>query len=117
MITIIAGSRNFTNKRLMYEKMEKYKHQITAVCCGGARGADALGRQWALDNGIKILDCPADWDAYGNAAGPIRNHEMATAADFLVAFWDGKSHGTKNMIETMKRMNKHGEVIFYENNL
>ena len=51
------------------------------------------------------------------AAGPIRNKEMAQNGDFLVAFWDGKSKGTKNMIKTMKACGKHGEVIIYEKNL
>ena len=42
---------------------------------------------------------PADWDKYGKAAGFIRNEQMAQNADALVVFWDGKSRGTKNMIE------------------
>lgn len=117
MRIIIAGSRTFRNRRLVDETMEKYKAEVTAICCGGARGADALGREWALENGVEVLEFPAQWDLYGKAAGPLRNYEMAQAADFLVAFWDGKSRGTKNMIESMRRLGKHGEVIIYENNL
>ncbi len=41
----------------------------------------------------------ADWDAHGKAAGPIRNKTMIDKADGLIAFWDGKSRGTKNCIE------------------
>ena len=32
-------------------------------------------------------------------AGPLRNEKMARVADALIAFWDGKSRGTKNMID------------------
>lgn len=42
-------------------------------------------------------------DKYGNAAGPMRNEEMAKYADGLIVFWNGKSSGTKNMIECAKR--------------
>lgn len=41
----------------------------------------------------------AYWKAKGNAAGPIRNKEMIADADALIAFWDGKSKGTKNCIK------------------
>lgn len=40
----------------------------------------------------------ADWGKHGKKAGPIRNKAMIDDADALVAFWDGKSRGTKNCI-------------------
>jgi hypothetical protein len=40
---------------------------------------------------------------------------MGVNGTHLIAFWDGKSRGTKNMIETMKKMNKPVRVIM--NNL
>ena len=55
--------------------------------------------------------------AHDKAAGPIRNRQMAEYADYLIAFWDGESRGTRNMIETMKKLGKHGVVIRYDNNL
>lgn len=42
---------------------------------------------------------------------------IAEDRNFLIAFWDGKSRGTKNMIESMRRLGKHGEVVMYESNL
>lgn len=75
--------------------------------------ADTLGVAWASANGIPVKHYPADWDAYGRSAGIIRNKQMAEYADFLVAFLDGKSHGTKNMIDTMQQMGKYGRVILY----
>ena len=42
---------------------------------------------------------------------------MAEYADYLITFWDGESRGARNMIETMKKLGKHGEVIRYDNNL
>ena len=73
---------------------------------GGAKGADALGKQFAREHGIPYKEFPADWGTYHNAAGPIRNRQMAQYAikgkgsGILIAFWDGRSRGTKHMIET-----------------
>jgi hypothetical protein len=47
---------------------------------------------------------PADWDTHGRAAGVIRNKQMAEYGDMLIAFWDGESKGTKNMIDTSKKL-------------
>ena len=46
-----------------------------------------------------------NWQFYGKAAGEKRNIEMAKHANGLIAFWDGKSKGTKNMIEIAKKHN------------
>ena len=40
-------------------------------------GADELAHDIAFELGWRIEAHPADWDRYGNAAGPIRNSEMA----------------------------------------
>jgi hypothetical protein len=55
-----------------------------------------------VDNGILVKKFPADWDRYGKSAGPVRNGQMARYAQRLIAFWDGKSTGTKNMIDQAK---------------
>lgn len=44
----------------------------------------------------------------------IRNREMAKAADSLIAFWDGKSKGTANMIQTSEKMGLAVKVVRYE---
>lgn len=48
-------------------------------------------------NDPKVFE--ADWNKHGKAAGPIRNKEMVSESDGLIAFWDGKSRGTKNAID------------------
>ena len=50
----------------------------------------------------------------GIYSGSGARHEMAEYADYLVAFWDMKSSGTKHMIEAMKKCGKHGTVVPYE---
>ena len=91
----------------------KRKDLEVQIASGGARGADSLGERYAIEHNLDLKIFPANWDKFGNAAGPIRNAEMAEYADYLVAFWDGKSRGTANMIQAMKNKGKHGKVISY----
>lgn len=111
MKTIIAGTRTFTNYELMEQEIEKLGINIDEVVCGCAKGVDTLGKRWADERGIPVKQFPPDWNKYGKVAGIIRNHEMGDYADYLIAFWDGKSRGTKDMIEYMKSIGKHGSVI------
>ena len=73
------------------------------VLSGAGPGADALGERWAAMTGTPCQRYPANWEAHGRAAGPIRNALMAGDAQALIALWDGKSPGTKNMIALAKK--------------
>lgn len=62
-----------------------------------------MGEGWAKRKGIPVKRFPADWNQYGRRAGPLRNREMARYADALIAIWDGKSRGTRSMIDEALR--------------
>lgn len=114
MRTIIAGSRSFNNMGNLLYSLGKIPWRLTEIVSGGARGADKLGERLAKEESINLKVFPADWDKYGKSAGYIRNAEMAEYADALIAFWDGKSKGTKNMIETAAKKGLYVKVFFYE---
>jgi len=99
MKVIIAGSREITNKELVFHILDSNKSHITEVVCGMARGIDLFGKEWAIKNNIPVAEFPADWKGLGRKAGPIRNCQMAEYADALIAIWDGNSKGTKHMID------------------
>ncbi len=100
MRTIIAGSRGFWKPSFdIYMKFHAEGLGITQVVCGQARGPDTWGGEWAYANDIPIKYFPANWDMLGKRAGYVRNQQMADNADMLIAFWDGKSRGTKHMID------------------
>lgn len=106
---IIAGTRYFDNYALLKEYCDYMLSKKTedgeeiSILSGRASGADTLGEKYAAERGYKVLYFPADWEQYGKQAGPIRNRQMADNADALIAFWDGKSRGTKNMIEEAQK--------------
>lgn len=104
MKTIIAGSRYFTDVKLVYRAVADSDFHITEVVSGCASGIDYLGEQYAIAMGVPIKKFPADWDTYGKSAGYIRNIAMGEYADALVAVWDGKSKGTKHMIDIATKL-------------
>lgn len=122
---IIAGTRTFSDYNTLCSvvdsilKMRVYAKGYTSsdveIVCGMAKGADKLGERYAKANNIKVAYFPAEWEKYGKAAGYHRNKEMAEYASYkngfgaLIAFWDGKSKGTKMMIELA---NQHGLRCF-----
>lgn len=119
---IIAGGRNFDDTYLFESTVSKYiadlfsRHQrenpnnmdfTIEVVSGGASGADSMGEKYASFLGYPVKQFLPNWNLYGRAAGPIRNKQMAEYANedgngILIAFWDGKSKGTKSMIELAK---------------
>ena len=114
---IVAGCRDFTDYELLKEKCNFYlqdkKPENVIIVSGHASGADALGERYAQERGFGLETFPADWKAHGRAAGPIRNAQMASVAHALIAFWDGKSRGVMNMIDTAKKHNLQVAVVRY----
>ena len=106
MKTVVAGSRNLTDKNLVFGCIEKSKVAITELVSGGAQGVDLLGEAYALEKDIQVIPFWADWRRHGKAAGPIRNKKMAEYAEAAIIIWDGKSAGARNMIENMRSIGK-----------
>lgn len=112
---IVAGGRDFTDYPTLRDMLDKVLVNLdnVVIVSGSAHGADRLGEQYAKQRGLKLVMFPADWESNGKAAGPIRNRMMAEYSDYLVAFWDGKSKGTKNMIDTAREEGLQVRVKFY----
>lgn len=111
MKLIIAGSRTLTpNVDDIDAALAAWARvagiRITAIVSGKAPGADTAGEEWARARGIPVLPYPAEWERFGTAAGPKRNARMADAGDALLAFWNGHSPGTRDMIRQMERRGK-----------
>jgi len=126
---IVAGGRDFINFNLMVVNLDEilYTYENVCIVSGKAKGADQLGERYASLKGYFVAEFPAPWNdltipgaiirtrpdgsKYNIAAGPIRNNWMAEWAKagpyggFCVVFWNGKSKGSRNMINTA---NTHG---------
>lgn len=122
---IVAGSRDFDDYSLLKLTLKEYINGLdiadlsqVVIISGAARGADTLGEYFAYDYQIAVRRFPAKWDELGKRAGWVRNAEMAKYAaekhGVLFAFWDGKSRGTKNMIDLANRYGLEVHVVNYE---
>lgn len=112
---IVAGGRDFNDFELLKSKCDYYlqNQKGVLIVSGCAKGADKLGERYAKLRSLKVYRFPAEWEMYGKVAGFIRNKEMAKNADALIAFWDGKSRGTKHMIETARKIGLKIRIVKY----
>jgi type I restriction-modification system DNA methylase subunit len=110
---IIAGMRDFHDYEYFraYMKLLSPYLEITEVVSGHAPGVDTMAERWAKEHDIKLKIFPADWDKLGKRAGHVRNHQMALYADGLIAFWNGISRGTADMIKTATKEDLEGYVV------
>jgi len=130
----IVGGRDFNdiglltrkcNKFLALKRSQGYRIQ---VLCGMAKGADLLGKEYAKRINYEVIEFPANWHDleekpckvrtnnygdYNTLAGMNRNQRMRNAADAIIAFWDGESSGTKEMIDMSKKMDLLVRVVYY----
>lgn len=108
-VLIVTGSRNCEDKRFVLDKLKNHSHDKLIV--GDADGVDKIVRDVYYYATVKF----AEWDKYGDAAGPLRNSMMIKEALFTedvqsiecVAFWDGKvkNSGTLNCITMARQAN------------
>lgn len=105
----VIGSRTFSD----YQKMKEFldKKDISCIVSGGAGGADTLAEIYAKNKGIPTIIYNPDWNKYGKSAGFKRNELIIKTADEVVAFWDGKSKGTKHSIDLANMQNKNVEIV------
>jgi len=112
---IIAGSRKIKDYEYIASILDEYLDGMykPILLTGMATGPDRYGYRYAKRNKYDVEEYPADWNTHGKSAGYIRNAEMAKKATNLIAFWDGKSKGTKHMIDIAKKNKLKVKIIKY----
>lgn len=124
-VAIVAGSRAFNNyellRKTMLERFDVEEDQLTIIS-GTANGADTLGEQFAKEYNLNLIRMPADWKQFGKSAGFRRNIEMAKKAiemkldgynPHLIAFWDGESKGTEQMISIAEKVGINTTIVTF----
>lgn len=94
---LVCGGRDYgPDTARMWEILDMLDPRI--VIHGDARGADRMAGEWADFHNVRGIAHPANWEAHGRRAGPIRNQEMLDehpGIDVVVAFPGGR--GTADM--------------------
>ena len=125
MRVLVFGSRSWTDEFMVGVVLQGFLFVAQAigetltVIDGKAPGADSLAGAWyggaedgvhATHEDVQHERYAADWNRYGNAAGPIRNSRMVMEGhpNIAVGFVDGllpdgrpNSPGSKNMYERL----------------
>lgn len=104
MKVAVVGSRSFNDYNHLSWVLNQFK--ISEIISGGAIGADTLAQRYADEHLIKTVIHKPQWHIFGKSAGYKRNVLIIEKADMVVAFWDGKSKGTKHSISIAQKMNK-----------
>lgn len=107
MKVAVIGSRSLTVSNLG----DYLPQNTTEIISGGAKGVDTCAREYALSHGIKITEYLPEYEKYGKAAPLKRNITIIQNADLVLAFWDGKSKGTKFVIDNCKKLGVEVRVI------
>lgn len=102
---LVTGSRNWEDDIRIDAELARVYGEIGAFTLvhGDAPGADTLAAAIHSRGPWPIEAHPVNWrphGVYNPFAGHARNSEMVSlGADLCLAFWDGKSTGTKDCID------------------
>lgn len=107
MKVAIIGSRG-----LIVANLGNYlPYDTTEIISGGAKGIDTCAREYAMEHGIKITEFLPEYAKYGRSAPLKRNITIIQNADLVLAFWDGKSKGTKFVIDNCDKLGIEVRVV------
>ena len=108
MKVAVVGSRS-----LEILNLEKYMPSETLeIVSGGAKGIDFCAKKYALKNNINFKEFWPLYSLHGKKAPLIRNLQIIDYSDIVIVFWDGKSGGTKFVIDNCKKRNKPCDVYY-----
>ena len=103
----VIGSRNIEPENIG----DYLPKDISEIVSGGARGVDLKAREYAEEHNIKLTEFLPEYNRYKRGASLKRNIQICEYADKVLAIWDGKSRGTKFVIDYCKNNNISIEVI------
>lgn len=113
MRVAVIGSRTATQQN--YSALIRHiPSNASEIVSGGAQGIDTLARQYAKENGFILTEFLPDYDAEPEnpkAAPLMRNKKIVDYSDYILAFWDGISKGTRYTIQYAHKTNKPVKLI------
>ncbi len=113
MKVVVCGDRKWLNISIIEKRLLELPSD-TIIVQGECDGADSLARNIAREIGLDVVGFYANWNKYGNPAGPIRNIKMLdTKPHLVIAFHDDltKSRGTKHIVKEARKRGIKVEVI------
>lgn len=103
----IIGSRNCPP----IDIASHLKYIPDTIVSGGARGADTYAKEFAIKHNLKLIEFLPDYKKYGRKAPLVRNKLIVENCDCMIAFWDGKSRGTKYTLDYATKLGKPTKIV------
>ena len=111
-VVLICGSRSIKNLQISrYIRPES----CAAIVHGGAMGTDVIADSWAKANSLETVIYKPNYKVYGKRAPLVRDKEMVDFCDVVIAFWDGKSRGTKYTFDYAKKIGRKVIIHLIQN--
>lgn len=108
----VVGSRKYNNLDnvekvilyiLAYSNVDWFKEKYGdgfVVISGGAKGVDSKAREVCEKYNIDFVEYKPDFsEGYNVRKHHERNEKIIQESNIILTFWDGKSRGTKSVIE------------------
>lgn len=126
----IIGSRSFNNFESAQSIFKDYfNDKVDTIISGGAKGADFIAKKLSNTFNKKYIEFPADWynlsaapckikidknnKKYNVLAGFNRNKDIINNCNFVLAFFDGVSPGTKNSLILAKEKKINTMIVYF----
>ena len=110
MKVAIVGSRT-SNDTTLNTIIDYIPFNCSEIISGGALGIDSLVKEVARKLDIPLVEFYPDYNSFGKIAPLKRNEEIVKYTDYVIAFWDFKSTGTKFVINKCIETNIPIKVI------
>lgn len=119
MKVLMCGSRTWDDLEAIVRWLGNLRGEhgeaLVVISGGAPRGADRICASVCDALGISLVEVPAEWERYGKRAGILRNVKMLNLEPQLViAFWDGRSAGTRHTIDEATRRGIPVRIVSHE---
>lgn len=112
---MVSGSLNWDLVHVINERLLAEWNGPMCLIQGGARGADAIAKSYAINRGWNWHEFRPDYDQFGKVATHIRNQEMVNwKPDVALFFIRDMSNGTMSTLEKAVKARLKVRTFYYE---
>lgn len=106
----VIGSRNL----LPFDLGKYIPESVSEIISGGAKGVDSMAKNYAITHNIILTEYLPEYNRYGKGAPLKRNIKIIEEANRVIAFCDGKSKGTKFVIDECRKRGKEIDIVLID---
>jgi len=112
MRVAVIGCRDVPDYGILNEEIKTRLPQgCSEIVSGGAGGVDTAAKIISKELNIPYTGIEPDYNQYGQSAPLIRNTKIVKYADFVIAFWDYRSSGTRYTIGEAIRLGRQMVIV------